>query len=65
MPVADAVIATSVVCLRRHRLRGADAVQLASALRARDADPAVDTMAAFDRQVREAARAEGFSVLPA
>src|SRR5687768_6351643 len=39
LPVADAVIARSLACARRHRLRGADAVQLATALIAREADP--------------------------
>jgi len=39
LPVADAVIARSLMCVRRHRLRAADGVQLASALMAREADP--------------------------
>ncbi len=65
LPVADAVIARSLQCVRRHRLRGADAVQLASALLAREADPGVDTMAVFDRRLRTAAVAEGLALLPA
>jgi predicted nucleic acid-binding protein len=64
LPVAGSVIARSLACVRRHRMRGADAVQLASALVARDADPAVSTMAVFDRRLRIAAAAEGFALLP-
>lgn len=64
LPVADAVIARSVDCVRRHRLRGADALQLATALIAREADPAVTTMAVFDRSLRTAASAEGLALLP-
>ena len=65
VPVADAVVVRSLACVRRHRLRGADAVQLASALIAREADPAVKTMAVFDRRLRSAAGAEGLALLPA
>lgn len=65
LPVAPDVIARSLACVRRHRLRGADAVQLASALLAREADPAVGTMAVFDQRLRGAASAEGFTLLPA
>jgi predicted nucleic acid-binding protein len=65
LPVAPAVIARSFECVRRHRLRGADAVQLASALLAREADPAVSTMAVFDHRLRDAAGAEGLALLPA
>lgn len=64
LPAAEDVIARSFACVRRHRLRGADAVQLASALLARDADPAVGTMAVFDQHLRAAASAEGFALLP-
>ncbi len=65
LPVARDVITCSIDCVRRHRLRGADAVQLASALLAREADPAVRTMAVFDERLRNAASAEGFTLLPA
>jgi uncharacterized protein len=65
LPVAEAVIARSLACVRRHRLRGADAVQLASALVAREADPRVNTMAVHDRRLRTAAGAEGLALLPA
>jgi predicted nucleic acid-binding protein len=64
LPVSQSVIASSLGCVRRHRLYGADAVQLASALLARIADPAVSTVAAFDLSLRAAASAEGFALLP-
>ncbi len=47
-----------------HDLRGYDAVQLASALAARGADPECDTVAVFDVRLRAAAGAEGFHLLP-
>lgn len=65
LAVSERVIARSLVCARDHGLRGADAVQLASALVAREADPAVDTMAVFDGHLRRAAAADGFALLPA
>ena len=65
LPVADPVVVRSLACVRRHRLRGADAVQLASALVAREADPDVNTMAVFDRRLRTAASTEGLALLPA
>ena len=65
LPVAERVIARSLECVRRHRLRGADAVQLASALLAREADPGVSAVAVFDERLRAAASGEGFALLPA
>lgn len=65
LPVAEEVITRSLECVRRHRLPGADAVQLASALLAREADPDVGAMAVFDQRLRAAASAEGFTLLPA
>jgi uncharacterized protein len=48
-----------------HGLRAYDAVQLACASVARDAVPECRTIAAFDRRLRAAAAAEGFSLVPA
>ena len=45
----------------RHRLRAADAIHLASAIRIREPETA---FVAFDARLREAAAAEGFQVLP-
>jgi predicted nucleic acid-binding protein len=64
LPVAEEVIVRSLECVRRHHLRGADAVQLASALLARDADPDVGAMAVFDQRLGFAASTEGFALLP-
>ena len=50
--------------LARHPLRAADAVQLASALAARDADPDQAEFACFDEALAAAARAEGFRIVP-
>jgi predicted nucleic acid-binding protein len=65
LPVTEEVVIRSLVCVRRHPLRAADALQLASALLARDADAALSTMAVFDRRLRTAAGAEGLALLPA
>lgn len=48
-----------------HGVRPYDAVQLACASAARDAVPECQTFAAFDRPLRGAAAAEGFSLVPA
>lgn len=55
----DAAHATAV-----HGLRAYDAVQLASGRAAAAADPDCRTFAAFDAQLRAAAAAEGFQLLP-
>ena len=47
-----------------HPLGTYDAVQLASALAARDSEPGCRTLAAFDAALRRAASAEGFALLP-
>lgn len=47
-----------------HGLRAYDAVQLSSALGAREASPDCNDLAAFDHQLREAAEAEGFGLVP-
>lgn len=47
-----------------HRLRAYDAVQLASAVAARAADPCCTAFACFDRDLRAAAAAGGFELVP-
>ena len=47
----------------RHGLRAHDGVQLACAVAARTADPGIDTVACFDRELTEAAVREGFRPL--
>lgn len=48
-----------------HGLRAYDAVQLASALAAREVEPRCSRLAAFDAGLRSAAAAEGWALLPA
>ena len=47
-----------------HGLRAYDGVQLATALRVRDIHAQTQTFAAFDGELRSAAAAEGFTLLP-
>lgn len=55
----------AVSLVARHGLRTGDAIQLASALEARAADPTCATFLCFDRRLRSAAAREGFALLPA
>lgn len=48
-----------------HSLRAYEAVQLATAIIARDVTLECDVLAAFDVQLRRAGAAEGFAVMPA
>lgn len=54
----------ALVLITRHVLRAADALQLAAALIACDADPATLPFVTLDQNLAIAARAEGFTVLP-
>ena len=47
-----------------HGIRAYDAVQLASAIAAREADAECATVACFDQRLRRAAAAEAFSLIP-
>jgi predicted nucleic acid-binding protein len=47
-----------------HGLRAYDAVQLASARAAADADPGCDSFVCFDAELRAAAARAGFTLLP-
>ncbi len=49
----------------RYGLRAGDAIQLASALAARTADPECATVVCFDLRLRDAAAREGFGLVPA
>lgn len=62
--LTDDVLETAVRSLSRHALRAYDAVQLASAMLARAADAALIEFTCFDVELRKAARAEGFALLP-
>ena len=63
--LTERVVSRSLDVVRRHRLRGADALQLATALVAREADASIASVAAFDAALRAAASAEQFVLLPA
>lgn len=66
LPVAvtSDIIGRAARLLASTGLRAYDAVQLASALAARDADPECSVFAAFDGQLRTAAAQSGFTLLP-
>ena len=59
--VYEALVRVAGDLADRHRLRAADAIHIASAIRIREPDTA---FVAFDVRLREAAAAEGFVVLP-
>ena len=59
----DPVLDLAGTLLDRHPLRAGDAVQLASALRAREAGLAVEGFLCFDTRLGEAAEREDFRVL--
>jgi predicted nucleic acid-binding protein len=62
--VADVTVEHAAELTGTHGLRAYDAVQLACALLAREADKHCDTFASFDHYLLRAAAAEGFAVLP-
>jgi hypothetical protein len=57
------LLAAAASLLPRHGLRAYDAVQLASAFAAREADPLCSVFACFDRALNEAAEANGFGLV--
>lgn len=58
------VIELAVTTVARHRLRAYDGVQLATALVVREVVRDLDVFVAFDVDLRTAASAEGFAVVP-
>ena len=62
--LTPAVLDAATSALPAHGLRAYDAVQLASALTARDADPECSAFACFDSGLREAVAAAGFELVP-
>ena len=63
--LAPAVLESAAQVTATHSLRAYDAVQLASALAARKADPGCTEFACFDDDLRAAAARSGFSLIPA
>lgn len=64
LAVTSAIITHASELVASNGLRAYDALQLASALAARDADPECTTFAAFDTELRVAAAKNGFTLLP-
>ncbi|MFP5072071.1 type II toxin-antitoxin system VapC family toxin [Pseudonocardia nantongensis] len=63
--VTATVLDDAARCAAVHGLPTYDAVQLAGARATADVEPDCTTFAAFDRELRAAAAAEGFAVVPA
>ncbi|CAN5835113.1 hypothetical protein BH24ACT3_BH24ACT3_13610 [soil metagenome] len=63
VPVAPAILEGASRLLAAHDLRASDAIQLATALAVRTADPDCGRFACCDRRLRAAA-AEGFAMEP-
>lgn len=61
---APAVLDQAASLTATHGLRAYDAVQLASAMAARSADPHCSAFAAFGNQLRDAAAVAGFRLVP-
>ena len=64
MRVSDPVVVTAARLVARSDLRAGDAIQLASAILARQAERELTSFAAFDARLRTAAAIEGFALLP-
>jgi len=62
LDVTDGILDEAARSVARHPLRAFDAVQLASALAAREADSSLTEFACFDDALADAARAEGFTL---
>lgn len=60
---SPAVLERAAGLVARHALRALDAIQLASALAAREADPDLRAFLGFDARLNRAAAAEGFTVV--
>lgn len=63
IPVNQLVVNLATRMTRVHGLRTLDAIQLATALAAREADPDCGEFASFDRKLNDSASRQGFSVI--
>lgn len=61
----DPVLSDAAQLVATRALRAYDAVQLATARAARTADPSCSSFACFDSELRDAAAADGFDLIPA
>ena len=64
VPLDTEVLDLAAEATATHSLRAYDAVQLASALVARSADPSCERFACFDDELRDAAARSGFGLIP-
>ena len=62
--LTDDVLETAALACARHGLRAYDALQLAAALTAREADDTLTSFVCFDRELADAASQEGFATRP-
>lgn len=65
LSVSTVILEDAAAVAATHGLRAYDAVQLASALAARATDATCDSFACFDGDLRDAAAAAGFTLVPA
>ncbi len=63
IPVSAQILERAASLVPIHSLRSLDAIQLASAMFAREADPECRTFACFDSRLAEAARQQGFQLV--
>jgi predicted nucleic acid-binding protein len=63
--ITTELLAVAAALTGTHNLRSLDAIQLASALAAREADEGCDTIVVLDERLRRAAATERFELLPA
>mgnify|MGYP001049098999 CR=1 FL=1 len=61
--VGEVVLKLATRMVRVHSLRTLDALQLASALAVREADPECREFASFDRKLNDSASRQGFAVI--
>jgi uncharacterized protein len=64
MRISDRTVSTAARLVARADLRAGDAIQLASALVAREVGREVTAFATFDERLRNAAAVEGFTLVP-
>jgi predicted nucleic acid-binding protein len=64
MRISDVTVSTAAGLVARADLRAGDAIQLASAVVARQVGREVTAFASFDARLRDAAAVEGFTLVP-
>lgn len=64
IPLTAGTLGPAAGLARTHGLKSLDAIQLASAIRAREGDPGCQTFSTFVHQLGSAALLEGFTLYP-